>query len=385
MPEFEYQQNNRYFAQTQRGLEPAAKLELEELGGERCSESFCGVYFTAPKAVMYRVNYCARTISRVLAPLATFECLSEEALYRRALEIPWTDLMPLEKTFAVFGNVSESRIVNSKFAGLKLKDAVADTFRKKYGRRPDVNPERPDIWISVNIHRDEAVISVDTSGGSLHRRRYRQEMVDAPMNETLAAGVLRLAGWPDHPDTPTPLLDPMCGSGTLLAEALMTYCRIPASNKRKWFGFFHLPDFDFQLWNNVRAENDSHIRECPPSLIRGSDVSRNAVEAALQNLAQIPGGARVGVSRIDFHDIPAAENMMIVTNPPYGVRLSKLEQTQILYKEFGDFLKQRCKGSTAWIVAGSKELTKHIGLKISRRIPLYNSNLEVRLIKVELY
>lgn len=383
---FEYQEKNRYYAQTQRGLEETARSELEELGAENCSEGYCGVHFTAPKATMYKINYCARTITRVLAPLASFKSDTENFLYHQALKIEWDQILSLDKTFAVFADVSLSRITHSKFAGYKIKDAIADYFRNKTGDRPNVDPRRPDTWISLNIHKDNATISLDTSGGSLHRRSYRRTSVEAPLQETLAAAIIRMSGWAREEEGEIPpLMDPMCGSGTFLAEAMMHYCRIPAGFKRKWFGFFHLPDFDYALWSEVRAECDRQIRELPPMMIRGSDVSRKAVEAAVKNLNEIPGGARVPVSRMDFRDIEEAEKMMIITNPPYGVRLSYMEETQRLYKEFGDFLKQKCTGSTAFILAGSKELSKYIGLKASRRIPFFNGPIDARLIKLELY
>ncbi|MCP5106513.1 MAG: class I SAM-dependent RNA methyltransferase [bacterium] len=385
---FEFEEKERYFAQTGRGLEPLARTELEELGAVNCSEGYRGVYFGASLETMYRINYCARLITRVLAPLISFKCHSDKVLYKKAYDIPWSEILSIEKTFAVFAAVANSNIKHSQFAGLRLKDAVADYFRKQFGKRPNVDTENPDVWLNVNIHNDRAVISLDTSGGSLHRRGYRKATVTAPAQETLAAAMIRLSGWPqgvgEDRETP-PLLDPMCGSGTILAEALMAYCRIPAAFKRERFGFFHLPGFDFKSWADVKSECDRRIRECPSGLISGSDISKDAVEASVLNLKEIPGGYRIPVRRRDFREIRKAENHIIVTNPPYGVRMSEREKLQVLFKEMGDFLKQRCVGSTAYILAGSKELSKHLGLRISRRTPLFNGPLEVRLIKVDAY
>ncbi len=388
---FEYQRSHRYFAQTGKGLEELARSELEELGAVDCQEDFRGVYFTASQEVLYRINYCGRIISRVLAPLASFPCPSDQVLYKKAEAIDWASIFPGQetKTFAIFPNVSDSSIKHSQFASLRLKDAIADYLRKKYGKRPDVDTEEPDVWINLNIRKDKAVISLDTSGGSLHRRGYRKETVPAPIQETLAAAVIRISGWPGPDDEIKPLLDPMCGSGTLLSEALMVYCRIPAGFKRNTFGFFHLPDFDFNLWKEVKKTCDSRIREYPQGegarLIKGSDISLQAVQASLRNLKEIPGGFRVPVQRRDFRDIRKAENHVIITNPPYGVRMNEIENLQALFKELGDFLKQRCQGSTAYILVGNKELSKNIGLKISRRVPLFNGPLEIRLVKVEAY
>ncbi|HLP58182.1 MAG TPA: THUMP domain-containing protein [Candidatus Deferrimicrobium sp.] len=384
---FEYQENHRYFAQAGRGLEELAESELKELGAVDCMQGYCGVYFNASQETLYRINYCSRIISRVLAPLVSFHCPSDQVLYKKAQAIDWSTIFPVEKTFAIFSSVSDSLVKHSQFAALRLKDAIADYFRKKHGRRPDVNPEDPDIWFNLNIRNDRAVISLDTSGSSLHRRGYRKATVEAPIQETLAAAIIRISGWPGPDDEIKPLLDPMCGSGTFLSEALMVYCRIPPGFKRHTFGFFHLPDFDFKLWKEVKNTCDRNIREFPPGarLIKGSDISLQAVEAALRNLKEIPGGFRVPVQRKDFRDIRKAENHIIITNPPYGVRMSDMGNLQALFKDLGDFLKQRCQGSTAYILAGNKELSKHIGLKISRRIPLYNGPLEIRLLKIEAY
>ncbi len=382
---FEYQERKRYFAQTGRGLEELAREELEELGAVNCSESYRGVYFEATLETMYRVNYNARIIGRVLAPLLSFGCHSDKVLYKKAYDIDWSKILSSKKTFAVFANVSDSSIKHSQFAGLRLKDAVVDYFRKKEDRRPNVDTERPDVLLNLNIRNNKAVISLDTSGGSLHRRGYRKASVAAPLQETLAAAIIRLSGWLEGDGEPRPLLDPMCGSGTLLAEALMAYCRIPSGFKREMFGFFHLPEFDFGSWVDIKNESDRRIRECPSGLISGSDRNAEAVEAAQRNLKELPGGFRVGVHRRDFREIRKAEGRVIVTNPPYGVRMDELEKLKVLFKEMGDFLKQRCLGSTAYILAGSKELSKHLGLRISKRIPLYNGPLEVRLIKVESY
>lgn len=385
---FEYQASNRYFAQSGRGLEPLVQEELEELGAVNCSESFRGVYFEATPEAIYRINYNARIISRVLAPLVSFGCHSDKVLYKKAFEIEWSEFLSTQKTFAVFANVSDSSIKHSQFAGLRLKDAIVDYFRKKEDRRPNVDTDQPDVSINLNIRNNKAVISLDTSGGSLHRRGYRKDTVAAPMQETLAAAIIRLSGWCENleeNEVPKPLLDPMCGSGTLLAEAFMAYCRIPAGFKRERFGFFQLPDFDFNRWVDIKNESDRRIRECPSGLINGSDRNAEAVAAAQRNLKELPGGFRVGIRHRDFREIRKAENRVIVTNPPYGVRMDEMEKLKVLFKEMGDFLKQRCVGSTAYILAGSKELTKHLGLRISRRIQLYNGPLEVRLIKVESY
>jgi len=396
---FEYQKNQRHFAQTQRRLEPLALQELKELGATDCSESYCGVYFTAGIEQLYKINYCAGTISRVLAPLIEFACPSEKELYETAYQVDWSQLFAVGQTFAIDANVSNSRINHSRYAALKLKDAIVDNFRKKFGKRPNINPDKPDVRLNLNIRENRALISLDTSGESLHRRGYRIEPVAAPMQETLAAAIIRLTGW--HGERP--LHDPFCGSGTLLAEALMHYCRIPPGYIRKsTYGFFYLPEFDYSAWKKVKSDCDNNIRELPEGLITGSDIEKTAVKASRINVNRLPGGDRITVTRSDFREIESIEDHTIITNPPYGLRLpvepgrknktgkktalQKFSDEDFkIYGELGDFLKHKCKGSTAYILCGDKEIQKHIGLKISHRFPLFNGPLDSRLVRLDVY
>lgn len=389
---WEYLDQWRFFAQSQRRLEPVVLRELEELGASDCEESYCGVTFTADRETLYKINYRAATVIRVLAPLVRFPCPSEAALYNRARQFQWTQLFSLQQTFAIDANVSGSRITHSKFAALRLKDAIADYFRDQQGKRPNVDPGQPDIRLNLNISQNQALISLDTSGESLHRRGYRLHSVTAPMQETLAAAIIRLSGWNGQ----KPLLDPFCGSGTLLAEALLKYSRIPPGFKRKRYGFFCMPDFDARAWQQVKRESERDIRECPGGLISGSDSDADAVEAARRNLDILPGGDRIDIKKTDFRSIVPQQGCVIITNPPYGIRIggkpkgkrglvSPPELQTHLFRQLGDFLKQKCAGTTAYILCGDKELTRHIGLKISRRIPLFNGPLDSRLVKLDIY
>ncbi|HUU05203.1 MAG TPA: THUMP domain-containing protein [Patescibacteria group bacterium] len=378
---FAYQNDGRFFAQAGRGFEELAAAELTELGALDIEISGGGLYFRCDAAGLYRINYCSRLVSRVLAPLAVFPCLSDQALYEVARALEWQALLTPEKTFAVFANVRESRINHAHFAALRLKDAIADHFRERIGRRPDVDTEHPDVWINLVIRQDRAVISLDTAGGSLHRRGYRVQSVPAPLQETLAAAMVRLSGWQGE----RPLVDPMCGSGTILAEAFMQFCRIPAAFKKEKFGFEAMPDFDPRIWAEVRRESDASRREMPELLIRGSDSDRQAIDAARRNLREIPGSRGVPLDRKDFRDLPGITEATIICNPPYGIRVGELEETRLLYKEFGDFLKQRCQGSTAYVLCGNLDLIGAIGLKPSRRFVLFNGPIECRLLKIEIY
>ena len=279
------------------------------------------------------------------------------------------------------GNVSGSAISHSKYATLRLKDAIADYFKEKTGQRPHVSAKNPDLLLNLHIRKDKAVISLDTSGGALHRRGYREESVSAPMQETIAAAIIRFTEW----DGAVPLYDPLCGSGTLLCEALMQYCRIPAGVFRQRFGFESLPDFDGSVWGQVKKNADGNIRELPKKLLAGSDVSIDAVRAAQTNLMGLHFGNRVTIERVDFKKLPVFKKHVMVTNPPYGIRMGKDRNLDRFYQDFGDFLKQKCKGSTAFVYFGTRNYIKMIGLKASWKKPIRAGGLDGRLVKYELY
>jgi putative N6-adenine-specific DNA methylase len=378
---FEYQTRNRFFAQISGGMEALGAEELTALGAGDVSPAYRGIYFRADKAALYRINFASRYVTRVLAPLISFPCHSTRHLYRKAKEFPWKDLFSADRSFALFATVSNSRIRHSQYASLCLKDAIVDAFRESRQKRPDVDRLDPDIWINLHIENDQATISLDTSGGSLHRRGYRIETVEAPMQETLAAVIVALTGW----DGSAPIYDPMCGSGTLLNEALMAYRRIPAGYLRKGFGFEFLPDFDEALWISVRKAAEEHIRELPEGLIGGSDVSREAVEAARVNRRRLPGGDRIELRVMDYREIDHLRDRIIVCNPPYGLRLGKGEDLGRFYGDLGDFLKRRCKGSAAYIYFGNREMISRIGLKPSWKRPFSNGGLDGRLARFEIY
>jgi putative N6-adenine-specific DNA methylase len=378
---YNYQKYRRYFAQAAEGIGELAAEELSELGAQDIKPAFRGVYFTASLDALYRINYTARVISRVLAPLITFDCHSTNYLYKTARTLPWTELFSLGNTFAISAAVSNSRIRHSQYAALVLKDAIADTFRDKYEARPSVERLDPDICFNLHIAENKATIYLDTSGGSLHRRGYRKEAVDAPMQETLAAAIIRLSGWNGE----TPLYDPMCGSGTLLFEAHMHCCSIPSSYFREAFGFFFLPEFDEGLWKRIKREADSRMLPLKKGLIAGSDSSSQAIEIAGRNSRNLPYGKGIRLMKRRFQDIESIHDATIVCNPPYGLRMKKREDMGTFMKEFGDFLKQRCTGSTAYVYFGNRELIKKIGLRTAWKKPLKNGQLDGRLVKFELY
>jgi putative N6-adenine-specific DNA methylase len=378
---YQYQKDCRYFAQIADNLKEAGARELAELGAEDVSPEFSGIHFRANKSTLYRINYLTRLLSRCLAPLISQACHDTDTLYQAAKQIEWENFFAEGSTFAVSGNVSDSAISHSKYAALRLKDAVVDYFKEKTGQRPDVSVRNPDIQLNLHIKNDKAVISLDTSGGALHRRGYREETVSAPMQETVAAAIIRFSEW----DGSVPLYDPLCGSGTLLCEALMRYSNIPAGVFRNRFGFEFLPDFDSAVWKQVKREADGHIRELPKGLIAGSDVSAQAVSAARTNLMGLHYGNNVSIAKADFRKLPALEGHVIVTNPPYGIRLGGDENLEMFYKHLGDFLKQKCKGSPAFVYFGARQYIKKIGLKASWKKPIKAGGLDGRLVKYEMY
>ena len=377
---YEYKQKG-FFAQVTGKMEILAEEELIELGATETKPVYKGVYFNADLTTVYKINYASRLLSRVLAPLVSFQSHTKNVLYQRAKKIHWEDFLSNEKTFAISASVSKSKITNSLYASQCLKDAIADYFRDKYGKRPDVELNNPDVRFNLHIDKDSAVISLDTSGESLHKRGYRLVAGKAPMQETLAAALVRLSKW----DGQNALWDPMCGSGTILCEALMHYCRIPTQKLRKKFGFVNMPGFDKAVWLKVKEEYDSKMRPLPKNIIRGSDKSREAIDLAKDNLSRLPYSESIELIQKDFRQIKSFENGTIIVNPPYGVRLGKMDEVKALYKELGDYLKTNCKGTTAFIYTGEKELRKHIGLKTSRRIHLDNGTLEGVLLQIDSY
>ena len=377
-----YQYNTEgYFAQVPGMMEELCEQELIELGAANTKISYRGVYFNADKETLYKINYTSRLLSRVLAPLKSFHCQNTNVLYKTSLQIKWEDFLSLDNTFSISASVAKSNINNSLFASQRLKDAIADYFRNRYDKRPSVDTGNPDVRFNLHIEKDEAVISLDTSGESLHKRGYRLLAGEAPMQETLAAAIIRISNWNGE----NLLWDPMCGSGTILCEALMHYCRIPAQKLRKKFGFFNLPDFDNELWNKIKEDSESKIRPLKKGIISGSDKSQKMLDVAKENLSRLPYSDSVKLNCHPFQHVKQFENGTLITNPPYGIRLGNIEDVKDLYKELGDFLKTNCKGTSAFIYTGDPALRKSIGLRTSRRVPLVNGKLEGVLFQIDSY
>jgi putative N6-adenine-specific DNA methylase len=378
---YEYQQSGRFFAQVADDIKDIAETEITELGASDISHAYRGMYFNADHETLYRINLYSRLLNRVLAPLKTFDCHSDKYLYRVAQQIRWEDFINPGNTLAIFANVTQSNINHSKYAALRLKDAIVDYFRERGGKRPSIDTRNPDLWLNLHIDHNVATISVDTSGGSLHRRGYRLETTQAPMSETLAASIIRYSGW----DGTTPLYDPFCGSGTILCEAYLVAGQVPPSRRREKFGFLRLPDFDPALWNRVKKTSEKNIRTVRDGLIRGSDIDAKVVATAQKNSGVIDPAGQIKISQADVFGIEQLEGVTIICNPPYGIRMKNKQDLSDFYKRLGDFLKQRCKNSTAYIYFGDRKYTKNIGLKSSQKWILSNGGLDGRLAKYELY
>lgn len=376
-----YQHDGRYFAQVTGGLETIAAEEMSTLGAEDIAETYRGLYFSCDAATLYRLNYESRLVTRILAPLIRFRCHNPEYLYRKGMEINWQNFMSVDHTFSINANVSNSKIRHSQYAALRLKDAIVDSFRENTGKRPNVDRYKADAVFNLHIHDNMATISLDTSGSPLHKRGYRKKTGEAPMQETLAAAIIKLSGWRGD----VPLYDPMCGSGTLLAEALMSGAGIPANYLRPVFGFMRLPDYQPQFWKQLQSAAEKKIDSSIAAKIFGSDINSEMIMATRGNLKSLPGGREIKLKVADFDSLQPHSGSILVINPPYGIRMGTEKKMERVYKQLGDFLKQQCTGCTAYIYAGNRDLIASIGLRPSWKKPLVNGKLDGRLLKIDLY
>lgn len=372
--------NQSYIAKTFAGLEEILAEEIKELGGLNIKILNRAVMFEGNKELLYKTNYLCRTAIRVLVPIAIFRAQNEKELYDEVLKIKWEDYIHLNGTFSIDGITSYSNITHSKYLALKTKDAIADRFREKYGRRPNVDTKDPDVKINVRVFRDECTVSLDSSVESLHKRGYRIGTGPAPLNEVLAAGMILLSGW----DRNSNFVDPMCGSGTLPIEAAMFALNIPPAQFRELFGFTRWKDFDKELWQKIKDDAEAARKEFKYEII-GSDRSGRILQVAKENVvsAGLEDEISLRARYIDDVEPPQGGGVMI-TNPPYGERI-KVEDIKKLYSEIGDAMKTKFEGYSAWIISSDKEALKFIGLRPSRKITLFNGPLESGFYKFDIY
>ncbi len=370
----------KLIAKTLAGLEKVLSEELSHIGVHNIQSHKRAVSFEGDLEILYKSNLHIRTALRILMPIHSFRCKNEQALYKGIQGIFWWDYMSLRQTFAVDSVVNSPYFNHSQYIALKTKDAIVDQFRKKYQRRPSVNVQSPDIRIHVHINNDQCVVSLDSSGDSLHKRGYRLNQTQAPLNEVLAAGMILLTKWKGN----KPFLDPMCGSGTLLAEAAMIASHSPPGITRKRFGFMNWHDFDKNLWGSIfqQARMQRKPISCP---IIGLDIDPLAVQKAVKNIQRTHLIDDVHISTGDFFSYPMDEKAgMIVTNPPYDERIFQ-QDIEGFYQQIGDTLKNNYKGFEAWILSANIGALKSIGLKTSQRIQLFNGPLPCKFHKFDLY
>jgi len=369
-----------YFATTAKGLEEVLAAELRALLPGTVTPAQGGVHFRGSRADGYRACLWLRTANRVLQPLASFPCDSVEQLYHGVRDLPWEELLTPEMTLALDASVRDSTLTHSRNTALKGKDAIVDRLRDHYGRRPNIDPAAPDLPVNLHLHRNRCTVSLDLAGAGLHRRGYRLERTVAPLRETLAAGLILHSGW----DGSSAFVDPMCGSGTLPLEAALIATRTAPGLARS-FAFQSWPGFDAHSWQILRDEAH-RLRRPATAPILGADRDPRALVAAHDNSARLPCANAITWSRSNFAILtPPATAGTLLINPPYGERLKDEAELDALYKSIGDTLKQRWTGWTAWLLTGNLAAAKHIGLKATRRIPLWNGPLECRLLKYELY
>ena len=371
--------NYEMIAKTFMGLEPVLAQELIELGANDVQIGRRMVSFSGDKEMMYRANFQLRTAIRILKPIKHFKARSADDVYDEVMKIDWTEILAEGKTFAVDAVVFSEEFRHSKFVAYKVKDAIVDQLREKRGQRPNISIANPDIRLHIHIADDKATLCLDSSGESLHRRGYRQETMEAPLNEVLAAGMLLMAGWNGDKD----FIDPMCGSGTLLIEAALIALNMAPGVFRKEYAFEKWSDFDQELFDEI-YNDDSAEREFAHK-IYGYDIDMKAVNTACLNVRAAGLTKYIEIEQQDFKDFSQpAEPALLVTNPPYGERISTPDLLGT-YKMIGERLKHAFKGNEAWVLSYREECFDAIGLKPSIKTPLYNGSLECELRKYQMF
>jgi putative N6-adenine-specific DNA methylase len=369
-----------YIATTLGGLEPVLEEELIQFGAQRVQAGQRFVRFEGPPEMLYQACYGLRTALRVLEPLSRFRIRSEKDLYNQVVDLPWRKILGPDQTFAITPVVRSSLFNHSNYPSLVMKDALCDRIRKETGRRPSVDKDYPDIRFNLHITEDEVDISLDAVGGSMHVRGYRRFGGHAPLNEVLAAGMLRLAGW--RPDLP--LIDPMCGSATMLIEAGEMAIRRPSQVRRGRFGFQGWLDFDPGLWRRIKQ---SMVDQPPPPglQLRGSDSDAEVLEGGRSNIRIAGLGEYIDTKVQDFFEMPSPkEPGMVFLNPPYDERIA-LPDAEVYYRRIGDKLKKDFQGCTAWVLSANIEALRQIGLKPAIRYPVFNGPLDAEFCRYDLY
>ncbi|KDN56278.1 THUMP domain-containing class I SAM-dependent RNA methyltransferase [Flavobacterium seoulense] len=374
------EENFKMIAKTFFGFEEILATELRNLGAQNVEQGVRMVSFKGDKGFMYKANLSLRTALKILKPIYSFRANNEKALYKGVSSVNWSKFINANQTFVIDTTAHSEYFTHTEFISQKCKDAIVDQFRERTGQRPSIDKVHPDLRINIHIDKDQVSVALDTSGKPLNQRGYRSSTNIAPINEVLAAGILLLSGW----DGQTDFLDPMCGSGTFLAEAAMIACNIPANINRKEFAFEKWKDWDNELFDKITDSLLSKVREFHHT-IKGYDKAPSAVSKAKENIRNANLEEYVIIEGNNFFDTEKTSEgkLHIAFNPPYDERLDiHMEE---FYKNIGDTLKQSYPGTNAWFITGNLEALKFVGLRPSRKIKLFNAGLEARLVKYEMY
>ena len=373
-------ENFKMVAKTLFGFEDILAMELLQLGAQKIQKGVRVVTFEGDKGFMYKANLALRTALKILKPIHQFKAFNDKSLYDGIQGIDWSKYISENQSFVVDVTLHSDHFNHSQYVALKTKDAIVDQFRDAFGKRPDIDKDFPDLRINIHIDRDQCSVALDTSGVSLHQRGYKTATNIAPINEVLAAGMLLMSGWDGKGD----FLDPMCGSGTILVEAAMIACNIPANINRKEFAFEKWKDWDNDLFEQIIDSLMKKTREFHYS-ITGYDKAPSAVNKAKDNIKNANLEEYITVSEQNFFDTQKEIQgpLLMVFNPPYGERLNI--DMERFYREIGDTFKQNYPNTQAWFITANLEALKFVGLRPSRKIKLFNGKLEARFAKYEIY
>lgn len=364
----------KILAKTLEGLEKVLADEIQDLGGTEIKILKRAVQYEGDRALLYRSNIMLRTALRILVVKKEFVARDEQDLYRQMYDIPWESIMNLDNTFAIDSTTNSEVFTHSKYVALKSKDAIADRFSTKFGKRPNVNVHTPTYRLNIHIRGTKVTLSLDSSGESLHMRGYRMNTVDAPINEVLAAGLILLSGW----DGNTPLMDPMCGSGTIVIEAARIALNQPSQTKNRPFGFKKWKSFDRALYDSIWNEIGDQIQNKELS-ISGSDKSLRCVKVTQQNLIEAGLNDKIKVLKKDFFKLYPPKGVTVITNPPYDERLKEAD-INTFYKNIGLKLEKDFIKTNAWVFSGNLDAMEYISLGISKEFDMMNGGLPAKFI-----
>lgn len=370
----------KFIAKTLEGLEEILADELSDMGAQDIEIWKRAVAYSGDKMTLYRSNLMLRTCLKVLVFMKEFSVENEIELYNEIKKIPWEDYLGLEDTFAIDSVVNSEKFRHANFIALKAKDAIADRFREKYNQRPNVDTQDPTLKINIHIRENIVTLSLDSSGQSLHMRGYRKHSVDAPLNEVLAAGLVLMSSW----DKTSTLIDPMCGSGTILCEAARIAGKIPPQSPDRAFAFKKWKSYDPELWKMVCDEAEAKINTKDIPSLLGYDINQKAVQVAITNIGEAGLSEFIKIEKEDFFYLEGSQDIMLIFNPPYDGRLKEKDVLDF-YSFIGDKLKLSFQGCTAWILSGHMAAMKNIGLRPSAKKSLLNGSIPSLFCRYDMY